>query len=178
MKKLRAVITLTLALAFALSLGITTNARAAEFKAAYVNLQWALNMSEKGKESREELNIEKEKIEKKLMAKQDELKEMRDEIEKQRPIWNKETVEKKEAEFIMLGKEFQKEVAEADETFSMARQEVESSIIDGLRAVVKEIAEDRGYDFVFEVSAGGIIYAKDDADITEETIKKFDKKKN
>ena len=50
----------------------------------------------------------------------------------------------------------------------------ENGIIDGLRNVIKKTAKDKGYDYVFESSMGGVLHAPEDADTTDDVIKAYD----
>ncbi len=161
----------------ALTLFIAPSASSAEdFLVAHVDLQWALNMSEKGKAAKKELEEEQERLKKELEEEQEELKALRDEIESKRDIWNEETVEKKEAEFLTRGRKFQEKVTRVDKEFTARKQQREQDIIQGLQEVVTEIAEKEGYHYVFESSLGAIVYARDDIDITEKVVEAYDKK--
>jgi Skp family chaperone for outer membrane proteins len=45
-----------------------------------------------------------------------------------------------------------------------------------LEVVVREIAKKKGYSFIFEKMEGGILYGPEADDLTEEVVRKYDKK--
>ncbi|MBI5454446.1 MAG: OmpH family outer membrane protein [Deltaproteobacteria bacterium] len=150
---------------------------AAEVKIAYANLQKALNECDAGKKAKDTLADEAKKLEEELNSKQEELKKMKDEIDKKGKVWNAETREAKEKEFKNRSQEFQKRFMQYGEDLNKRKQEIESKIIQGLRDTVEEIAKKKGYNYVFEKSVGGLLYAPADADLTPEVIKAFNAKK-
>ena len=150
---------------------------AAEVKIAYANLQKALNECDAGKKAKDTLADEAKKLEEELNSKQEELKKMKDEIDKKSKVWNAETREAKEKDFKTRSQEFQKRFMQYGEDLNKRKQEIESKIIQGLRDTVEEIAKKKGYNYVFEKSVGGLLYAPADADLTPEVIKAFNAKK-
>ena len=64
---------------------------AAEVRIAYANLQKALNECDAGKKAKDTLADEAKKLEGELNSKQEELKKMKEEIDKKGKAWNAET---------------------------------------------------------------------------------------
>ncbi|MBI5468489.1 MAG: OmpH family outer membrane protein [Deltaproteobacteria bacterium] len=150
-------------------------AGAAELKIAYANLQKALNESEAGLKAKDTLKDEAKKLEDELNVKQEEIKKLKAEIDKKGSVWNKETKDAREADFKNKTQEFQKKYMEYGEQLNKKKQETESDIIDELRAVVEEIAQKKGYTYVFERSVGGLLVAPASDDLTDEVIKVYNK---
>ncbi|MCK4739269.1 MAG: OmpH family outer membrane protein [Deltaproteobacteria bacterium] len=175
-KLLRTSSLLALAVLLLTSLVLSTPANSAELKIGYANLQKALNSCEAGKKAKTELDSEYDTLEKKLSEEQSELKKMKAEIESKASVWNKETFEKKERAFITKGQAFQKRFVEARENLNSKLKSKESKILGELQAIVKETAEKKGYDFVFEYSLGAILHAPKDVDITDELIELHNKR--
>ena len=121
------------------------------------------------------LKEEAKKLEDELNAKQEELKKLRAEIDKKGSVWNKDTKEAKEADFKTKTQEFQKKYMEYGEQLNKKKQDTESDIIDELRGVVEEIAQKKGYTYVFERSVGGLLVAPASDDLTDEVIKQYNK---
>lgn len=148
---------------------------AAELKIAYANLQKALNECEAGIKAKDTLKDEAKKLEDELNVKQEELKKLKAEIDKKGSVWNKDTKDAKEADFRNKTQEFQKKYMEYGEQLNKKKQETESEIIDELRGVVEEIAQKKGYTYVFERSVGGLLVAPASDDLTDEVIKVYNK---
>ncbi len=171
MKKFTAFTTLFLALSL-----FSGAIEAGELKIGYANLQRALNECEAGKSAKEALQREAKGKEEELNRKEQELKALREEIEKKSAVWNAETRARKEREFQTKSQEFQKQYMEYGEELNRKKRETEGRIIDELREIVNEIAERDGYTYIFEVSLGGVLYGPPEADITDEVIKVYNER--
>lgn len=171
MKKLNLVVLVL----FALTLAATTTF-AGDVKIGYANLQKALNESKAGTKAKADLKDEAQKLEGELQAQQEELKKLKEEIDKKGTVWNKETKESKEGNFRTKSQAFQKRFMEYGEDLNKKKQASEARIINELRDVVEDLAKKKKYTYVFEQSMGGLLYAPDDADLTDEVIELYDKK--
>ncbi len=148
-------------------------ASAGGLKIGYADLQKALNRSDAGVNAKEVLKAEAAKLEKELNAEQAQIKKLKQEIDKKRKVWKKNTLIAKEKAFNARAKAFQKKFVKYNDSLNKKKVEKEAEIIKELRAIVKELAKKRGYTYVFEKSAGGILYGPVDADLTDDVIKAF-----
>ncbi|MFZ3073176.1 MAG: OmpH family outer membrane protein [Thermodesulfobacteriota bacterium] len=155
-------------------LAFSSGAFAAGVKIAHINLQKALNESKAGAAARDDLKKEFTEHEKELNVKQQELKKLKDEIDKKGSVWNKETKEAKEKEFQAKVQNLQKQFADYSDELNKKKVQRENGIIEGLRDVIKKMAKTQGYDYVFESSMGGVLHAPEDADITGAVINAYD----
>ncbi|MFQ5465655.1 MAG: OmpH family outer membrane protein [Thermodesulfobacteriota bacterium] len=155
---------------------VGATAGAAEVKIGYANLQRALNECKAGIKAKADLKEEAQKLEKELQTQQEGLKKLKEEIDKKAKVWNKETRERKEQDFKVKSQEFQKQFVDYGEELNKKKQATEARIIGELRDVVEEIAKKKKYSYVFERSVGGLLYAPEDADLTDEVIEIYDKK--
>ncbi|GMR04372.1 MAG: OmpH family outer membrane protein [Thermodesulfobacteriota bacterium] len=151
-------------------------AGAGELKIGYADLQKALNTSEAGVNAKESLKKEADRLEKELDAEQAVLKKMKEEIDKKKNVWNKDTLRAKELDFSKQSQAFQKKYVDFNGKLNKIKREKESEIIDELKEVVKEVAKEKGYTFVFEKSTGGLLLGPPEADLTEEVIKRHNKR--
>lgn len=151
-------------------------AHAADVKIAHANLQKALNECEAGKKAKDVLAEEAKKYADLLDAKQEDLKKLKEEIDKKSNVWSKEAKEAKETEFMQRSQEFERLYEEYGKQLNDKKLQREDEIINGLRKAVDEIAKKKGYTYVFERSVGGLLYAPDADDITDEVIKQHNKK--
>jgi len=165
----------TLTLIFGLTL-FTGAASAAKGGAGigYVNLQKALNQSLAGRQAMQALRDEAKGEDESLKAKQDELTKFKDEIEKKGSVWSKEVRQQKESAFRAEREKFQKYFYESQDRLKKKKKEREAVIIKGLLEVMKKIAREKGYDYVFEVSAGGLLVGPEEADFTNDVIDAYD----
>lgn len=150
-------------------------AEAAELKIAHVDLQRALNESEAGTRAKEELKKEAKKLEDELSGKQEELKKLKEDIDKKGDLWNKETKEAKEKELQQKSQSFQKDYMQYGEELDKKKRLREEKIIKEIKETVRSVAKEKGYTYVLESSMGGILYAPQEADITGEVLKAYNK---
>jgi len=85
--------------AFTLAIAVPQAARAAEFKIGFVNLQQAVSEVDEGKAARDALKKEFEQKQKTLDDKQNELKRLKEDLEKQMVVMSEEAKREKAMEF-------------------------------------------------------------------------------
>ena len=168
---------LTLAFALILIMASPPLAATDEFRLGYANLQRALNESEEGKQAKKELEKETKELEEVLNAEQEELKKLKEELDAKGSVWNSETREAKEREFVSRGQAFQKKFMQYREDLNKKLKKRESEIVLELHKVVQGVAEEKGLTYVFESSLGVLLHAPEGDDITDEVIETYNKSK-
>lgn len=171
MKKMR---NFTVALMVAAFL-LPASAWAEDLTIAYADLQRALNVSLAGQKAKETMEAEIKRREAALNDSQEELKNLKNEIDTKSAVWSDEARKKKEMEFQIMAQDFQRRLMATREEFALLRQEVEGKIINELRDIVIKLAKEKGYTYVLEVSLGGIIYGPENGDITKELLEIYDR---
>ncbi|MFQ5900561.1 MAG: OmpH family outer membrane protein [Thermodesulfobacteriota bacterium] len=147
---------------------------ASELKIGYVNLQMALNKSLAGGEAKRIFEQDKKKKQEELTLKEEEFKRLEEDLQKKSMLLNKEAVEKKGGELENEKLKLQQFFRQAEEELRRREALLTRKIIGDLEVVVKELAREKGYTFVFERMEGGIIYAPEGEDLTNEAIKIYD----
>ena len=171
MKKLGIVVTVLFMISFC---GAAWGA--SKMKIGYIDLQKALNESQHGKEAKEKFSEEVKKRQEEIASNEKKLKELGDELQKKAMILKKEVMNEKEAELRKKAEAFQKFFLQSEEEMKRKEAQLTRSILRGLEAVVREIANEKGYTFIFEKMEGGILYGPEAGDLTEEAVRKYDKK--
>ncbi len=165
-----------IAIAALLMMVFSTHAIAADLKIGYADLQRALNESESGKRAKVSLKAEAEKYQKEVTIMEDKLKTQKEEIDKKIAVWNKDTKAAKVKSFQEGLKELQQTTQKYDTMLRKTKAQSEATIIAELKEIIKTIAKKKGYTFILEYSAGGILYAPENNSITDELIKQYNKK--
>jgi outer membrane protein len=171
MKKFGIVLTIFLMLVFC-----RLAEAASQIKIGYVDLQQALNESQHGKDAKEKFSEELKERQEQIASNEAKLKEMQEELQKKAPILKEEAVKEKEAELKKEAENFQKFFLQSEEEMKRKESQLTRSILQGLEVVVKEIAKEKGYTFIFEKMEGGILYGPDADDLTGEVVKKYNKR--
>jgi len=159
--------------------GLSVPALAAEDgKIGVVDLQRCMRESVEGERILNELKEKKESLQKQLDKKQDELVELKKDLEKQSMMLSMDAKEDKEKEFERKRREFQYFYKDLREEMKEAEAEAREKMLDELQEVVTAYREQQSYLLILEYRSGGIMGYDKSIDITDEIIKAYNQKKN
>jgi outer membrane protein len=148
---------------------------AASPKIAFFDLTTVLDQSRSGKQAKEEFTREKEKIKSQMDEKARSFKTAKEEFEKKRAVMDESTRNKKTKEIVAMQQEGEKFIMESNATLSKLSNELMAPIVDKVLQIVRKIAKEDKYDYVFEAGKGGIVYANDAGDLTKRIVAELDK---
>lgn len=146
-----------------------------EVKIGVVDLGRALNEVNEGKKAKANLEREFKSKKNSLESMKNEIQTMRDELEKKSHLLSQDALKEKRDNFQRKFMEYQQKAKEFTEELARKEGEMTSKIIGKLRTVVTDIARKEGYTFVLEKSQGGVVYGPNNADITDEVIKQYNR---
>ncbi len=162
--------------AIALAIAVPQAARAAELKIGYVNLQQAVSEVDEGKAARETLKKEFDAKQKPLDDKQNELKRMKDDLDKQMVVMSDDAKREKAVEFERKVNEMQQLYVQMQKDLQEREREMMKVIFDKMEAVIKDIAAAEGYGYVFEQQNAGLMVAPPQANMTQELVRRYNAK--
>ncbi|ABL00616.1 OmpH family outer membrane protein [Pelobacter propionicus] len=156
---------------------ITTGAAfAAEAKNAakigYIDMQRAINTSDSGKQAKEQLAARLKKYQDEINSRQNELKRLKEDLEKQGMLLSEAARSAKEKDYQQKLKEFQRFTKDAQEELQAKDEELTRKILEGMEKVIQEFGKNNGYTFIF-VRNESMLFADDKADLTEEVLKLY-----
>ena len=105
-------------------------------------------------------------------AREEELKKLKTELEKQTIVLADDARKAKEQNFMQKRKELDRFLKDAQEDMQAKNDELTNRIVDGIVKIIQEYGRKNGYTIVF-VKNEGMIYVDEKADLTEEVIKTF-----
>ena len=143
---------------------------AADLKLGYIDMQRALNASEAGKEAKEQLAARVKKYQEEINTKQEDIKKLKDELEKQGILLSESSRAAKEKDYQQRLKEFQRFTKDAQDELQGKDEEFTRKILESMEKVIREFGSKNGYTFIF-VKNEGMLFADDKADVTEEVLK-------
>jgi outer membrane protein len=149
---------------------------ASEYKFAFVDLQEALNLCKGGQDAKEKFAKEVEKAEEKLSSQQEELKRLKEILEKQSTMLSEEARKEKEWDYQTKLRDFKRLYQDSQDELKAKDSEVTKEILQGLVILVQEYGKEGGFTFIFEKSESALLYADKPMDVTEEIIKIYDQK--
>ncbi|WP_298268184.1 OmpH family outer membrane protein [Geobacter sp.] len=141
-------------------------------KLGYIDMQKALNLSDAGKEAKEQLAAKVKKYQDEINSRQEELKKLKDDLEKQSVLLSESARSAKEKDYQQKLKEFQRFTKDAQDELQAKDEEFTKKIIEELERVIQDFGRKNGYTFIF-VRNEGMIFADDKADVTDEVLKNF-----
>ena len=166
------------ALVFAVtSLSALSPAFADKPRYAVVDTQRVINESIIGQASRNTIEAQVKKEQGKLALLKSEFEKQRGELEKQGSILSESALAEKQEALNKKGVELQRQAQDIQEDLARKNEAEISKLVGQVGSVVKDIAAERGYTFVFERDKQSVVYASEDIDITSEVIKILDEKK-
>ena len=149
------------------------------FKAAYIDMQRAVQSTSLGKKA-------KTKLEKKLLKKQKELQKKEKQwvtqaeaFEKKREVYSPKVRKDKEEALRLKRMEIQKDFQAFQMNMQREERQLMGPIIESLGRAIEQVASEKKYSMVFEKSQG-VLWASKGLDITQEVlaIHKKNQKKN
>ena len=143
---------------------------AADLKLGYIDMQRALNASEAGKEAKEQLAARLKKYQDEINSQQNDLKRIKEELEKQGMLLSDSARSAKEKDYQQRLKEFQRFTKDAQDELQGKDEEFTRKILEGMEKIIQEFGRKNGYTFIF-VKNEGMLFADDKADVTEEVLK-------
>ena len=162
--------------AITLAIAVPQAARAAEYKIGFVNLQQAVSEVDEGKAARDALKKEFEQKQKTLDDKQNELKRLKEDLEKQMVVMSEEAKREKAMDFERKVNEMQQVYVQMQKDLQEREREMMKVIFDKMEAVIKDIAAAEGYGYVFEQQNAGLMVAPPSANMTQELVRRYNAK--
>jgi outer membrane protein len=144
--------------------------QAADPKFGVVDVQKVLNQSDAGKDAKDQLAGRVKKYQEEINLKQDELKKLKEEIEKQGVLLSESARANKERDYQQKLKEFQRFTKDAQEELQGKDEEFTRKIVEEIEKTVQDYGRKNGYVFIF-VRNETMIYSDEKADVTEAVLK-------
>jgi len=148
-------------------------AQAQQQKFAVVDLQRALTEIEEGRKAKTTLKTLFDQRQKTLDKQQEDLRVLKEGIEKQRDVLSREVYQKKV-------EELQKALAELQATYMEFQRELASKeadltkpILERLQRIVRLIGQKDGYALVLERTEAGVVYIPSTYDLTDLVIQRY-----
>ena len=155
-----------------LSFFIVNSAYATEF--AILDLERIIKESKAMKDIQNKVNKKQEDYQKEVNKKQTELESEQKIIESKKNVLSKEGFEKEVQKFEKKLDDLKTMIDRKQNTLKKASMESMSKVNEIIKEIIAEISKDKNYDAI--IPASQTIYYADGLDITEEVLKKLDKK--
>lgn len=145
----------------------------AEMKIGYINSEEIFRAYAGTKEAQEKFDKEVAKWEQEASSKQKEIKDIKDQLDKQSLLMSAERKAELEAKMKQKMTEYQDflqtKFGQKGEALTK-NEELTKPIIEKINKIIDKIAKDENYDYIFDARTGGVIFAKKTYDLTERVI--------
>jgi outer membrane protein len=145
----------------------------APLKIGYFDVKRILGEVDEAKAAKSKLEEEFKKKQKQLDDQKAELERAQRELEQKAPVLSQSAKEQMQMELAQKFQAAQKLYVDLQQDLGQKEQQALSDLIGRLDPVVREIAEDEGYTFVFEKNEAGLFYAPTGHDLTAQVIRKY-----
>lgn len=144
-------------------------------KFGYVDLNRVLNESNEGKAAKAKLEADGKAKKQKLDILQNDLKKMKDDLDKQRLILSADAMKEKEVQFQQKLMELQKTGVDFEKQFGEAEAAAIKPISEKIQRVIQQIGQSDNYTMI--VPKEMALYSQAGADLTDKVIAEFNKGK-
>lgn len=145
----------------------------ADLKIGFINSEWIFTEYEGTKEAQNKFNKEVAKWEQEASQKQNEIKKLQEQLDKQSLLLSnerKKALQDSLKNKMALYQEFlQNKFGQKGEAL-VKNEELTKPIIEKINKIIEKIAKDENYDYIFDARAGGIIFAKKTYDLNSRVL--------
>lgn len=152
---------------------VAAPAVANELKIGYVNAVKVIEEAPQGESALKKLEAEFAPRDKELVATQNKIKNIEEDLEKNALVMKEADRRGKEREVLTLKRELKRATQEFREDYNLRRNEELSALQKVVYKAIVEIAKQEKYDLILHE---GTVYASDKIDITDKVLKKLGKK--
>jgi outer membrane protein len=157
-------------------LAFAGTALADEIKIAIVDLDQAINATDQGKKAREELQGKQKQAEGQLKPMYEKGKALAEEIQSKRFVLSEDALRKKQLDLADIQNDLKSKGAELEGQFKIDYERLVGPLRDKLLGILTDFGKEQGYTLILERNTPGVIYSKEALDITDEVVKRFNKK--
>jgi len=145
----------------------------AEQKLGFVNSDRILAEYKEAQEAQAKLDVEAKKLQEEYQVMIIKLDSLRQSYEQQKMLMSESRRKEKEDELIKLQQNiqvFQQQKLGPQGEIYQKQNEIVGPVLEKVKTVIKQVAEEKNYDFIFDTVAGNILYAEPVHDITDDVI--------
>lgn len=150
----------------------------ADIKIAHVDSKMIFEKYAETTKAQRDYDRQVQKWEAEAQAKQKELLEMKERLEKQSLMLSEEKKKELESQFMKKKADYEQFVQQIygkEGALYQKNQEISDPIIQKIKKTIQDVANQEGYDMVFDRSAGAVVFWKKDNDLTQRVLEILNK---
>ena len=142
-------------------------------KIAVVDMQRALHETEDGRKAKAQLKKLFEDRQKTLDKQQNDLKSMKDSLDKQHDVLTPAVLSKKQEELQKAFADLQSTYMEFQRELASKEGELTKDIIERMQRIMRHVGQAEGYTLVLERNESGVVYVPSNYDLTDLLIQRY-----
>jgi outer membrane protein len=142
-------------------------------KIGVADMQRALTETEDGRKAKDTLKKLFEQRQKMLDKQQNDLKTLKEGIEKQRAVLSQEVLAKKAEEYQKAMLELQQNYVEFQREIAAKEGELTKPILERMQRIMRRMGQAEGYALILERSEAGVVYIPSTYDLTDLLIQRY-----
>jgi len=149
-----------------------------QVKLGYVDSQRVLASYPPALDAQKKLEAENNQWAQELQKMQEQIKTLQDRLEQQSLLLSeaKKRESAQEIQNLLLkAQQYQNEKWGEEGEFFKRRAELLKPVFDKINAVIAQLGDEGGYDFIFDTQAGVLLYAQSKYDLTDEVLSRLEK---
>jgi len=157
---------------------LTSVAVAKDMKIGFIRSDYIFANYKETKDAQDRYDKEVSKWEKEAAEKEKKIKDLMEQVEKQGLLMSEEKKKSTIEEINRLKVEYQQFIAKVfgkDGEALKKNTEYTKPILKKINAILDEIGKNEAYDFIFDATSGGVVFAKDAHDLSDRIIKELNK---
>lgn len=144
---------------------------------AIIDMQRVIDQSIIGKAARSNVEVEAKKSQAKIGQLKSEFEKGRADLEKQATLLSGSALDDRREQLVKRQRELERVAQDARDDLMRRNSAQIGRVVQEIDGIVKSLAQQRRYTFIFEKDQQTILYADQRLDITDEVIKTLDQKK-
>lgn len=165
---------MSLALGCAMAVG---SAQASTQKIGVVDMQAAIQGSERGKKAKSDLESEVNKKRAELKKEEEDLKKATEDFQKQSLALNEKARTARQTELQQRFMKLQEKSGMYTQELQQKERDLTAPIVQKLKGIIQNIAKQKGYTMVIEKNETTVLFSQDSDDLTTEVVKAFNSDK-
>ena len=147
-------------------------------KAGFINMKDILLNSDAGKDATLDLKKFVEDKRTQIQEKENVLKKLKDDLEKQRPVLTETAYKEKELSYQKKYRDYKRFIEDTNGEMKLKDQELSRKLIPEVLKIVNTIGKREGYTSIMDVNSGGLVFHSKANDITTKVIEEYNKEFN
>ncbi|MBN1828816.1 MAG: OmpH family outer membrane protein [Deltaproteobacteria bacterium] len=144
-------------------------------KIGFFNLQKVLAESQTGKDAIADLKKVYDKKQDTIRQTEEELKILKQNLEKQRTVLTEQAYREKEFDYEKKFREYKRLVQDSNEEMARLEKEASQRMIPEIVKVIQVLGKAEGYTAIFDINASGIAYFSSTNEMTDKVIDRYNK---